>query len=179
MILPKEPLEFAIEAHGTQTRKYTHEPYITHPISVALILQQHYPQASYSMIAAALLHDVVEDTSVTLEYLNYHFGSMITGLVRGLTDHSRPENGNRKVRKKIDRRFMAIQDAPVQIIKCADLIHNTTSIVAHSPEFAKVYLPEAYKLLRVMRVEVKDSAIWKYAMNQVKTHLNKELTNEQ
>ena len=56
---------FAIEAHGDQRRKYTGEPYVVHPIQVADILEKEV-EATTEMLAAAILHDVVEDTPVTL-----------------------------------------------------------------------------------------------------------------
>lgn len=166
MILPQRALEYAMKAHEGQVRKYTLEPYIVHPIAVALILQQHYPQATEHMISAALLHDVIEDTDTTIEDLGC-FSLDVTLLVQGLTDVSKPEDGNRRLRKKIDCEHMARQSFCTQIIKCADLIHNTSSIVAHSPIFARIYIPEARNILEAMRVDVSNTDIWNFAYNQL------------
>src|SRR5688572_2066454 len=90
---------FAERAHAAigQRRKYTGEPYIVHPIAVAELVRSvpHTPE----MIAAALLHDVVEDTPVTLAQIEAEFGPVVADLVDWLTDVSRPADGKRQVRK--------------------------------------------------------------------------------
>ena len=103
-----------------------------------------------AMIAAALLHDVVEDTPVTIEQIKDKFGSEVAELVGWLTDISRPENGNRKTRKSLDRDHSANAPAEAQTIKLADLIHNTKSIEKHDPHFWKVYKQEKIALLDVL-----------------------------
>jgi (p)ppGpp synthase/HD superfamily hydrolase len=101
-------------------------------------------------LAAAWLHDVVEDTGVTNEVIRVEFGDEVAELVGWLTDVSRPEQGNRAVRKAIDRAHSAMAPADAQTIKLADLISNTRSIVAHDEKFAKTYLEEKRLLLEVM-----------------------------
>ena len=141
-------LKFATAAHGDQRRKYTNDPYINHPIAVAEIVETvpHTPE----MIAAALLHDVVEDTDVTIEQVEAKFGYKVAELVGWLTDISRPEDGNRKTRKALDRDHSANAPAEAQTIKLADLIHNTISIAEHDPNFWKVYREEKIELLKVL-----------------------------
>ena len=143
-----EVLKFATAAHGDQKRKYTGDPYINHPIAVAEIVETvpHTPE----MVAAALLHDVVEDTDVTLDQIKDKFGSKVSDLVGWLTDISRPEDGNRKTRKALDREHSANAPAEAQTIKLADLIHNTISIAEHDPNFWKVYREEKIELLKVL-----------------------------
>jgi (p)ppGpp synthase/HD superfamily hydrolase len=102
------------------------------------------------MLAAAWLHDVVEDTGVTLEVIRAEFGAEVAELVGWLTDVSRPEQGNRATRKAIDRAHSAMAPAAAQTIKLADLISNTHSIVEHDEKFAKTYLEEKRLLLAVM-----------------------------
>ena len=143
-----EVLKFATKAHGDQKRKYTGDPYIVHPIAVAEIVKT-VPHTD-AMIAAALLHDVVEDTPVTIEQIKDKFGSEVAELVGWLTDISRPENGNRKTRKSLDRDHSANAPAEAQTIKLADLIHNTKSIEKHDPHFWKVYKQEKIALLDVL-----------------------------
>ena len=143
-----EVLKFATKAHGDQKRKYTGDPYIVHPIAVAEIVKT-VPHTD-AMIAAALLHDVVEDTPVTIEQIKDKFGSEVAELVGWLTDISRPENGNRKTRKSLDRDHSANAPAEAQTIKLADLIHNTESIEKHDPSFYKVYKQEKIALLDVL-----------------------------
>jgi (p)ppGpp synthase/HD superfamily hydrolase len=103
-----------------------------------------------SQVAAAWLHDVVEDTGVTIEVIRAEFGDEIATLVGWLTDVSRPEQGNRAVRKAIDRAHTAAAPGAAQTVKLADLISNTRSIVAHDAKFAETYLSEKRELLKVM-----------------------------
>jgi (p)ppGpp synthase/HD superfamily hydrolase len=139
---------FAAKAHGQQRRKYTDEPYIAHPIEVSMLLMQVgcRPEA----IAAGLLHDVVEDCGVTPEEIAAEFGADVARLVMEVTDVSRPEDGNRRIRKAIDRDHLAEASAEGQTIKLADLISNTAAIVPHDPDFATVYLREKRDLLEVL-----------------------------
>jgi (p)ppGpp synthase/HD superfamily hydrolase len=141
---------FATAAHAAvgQLRKYTHEPYIVHPAEVAKIVKT--VDHTEAMIAAAWLHDTVEDTGVSIELIRAEFGSEVSDLVGWLTDVSRPDHGNRAARKAVDRAHTAAAPAEAQTIKLCDLISNTRSIVAHDPEFARVYLSEKRALLEVM-----------------------------
>lgn len=143
---------FATAAHHAvgQVRKYTGEPYINHPAEVVAILAV-LDDVTPRMIAAAWLHDVVEDTGVPLSVIREEFGDYVAVLVEGLTDVSRPEDGNRSARKALDRAHASKQTPACKTIKLADLISNTRSIVAHDPEFAKVYLAEKRLLLEVLR----------------------------
>ena len=151
MTLVEHARMFAHGAHFAvgQLRKYTNEPYIVHPFEVAQIVAT-VPDATEEMIAAAWLHDVVEDTGVTLDQVHLLFGAEVAKLVFWLTDASRPEDGNRVARKAIDRAHIAKAPAAAQTVKLADLISNTKSIMAHDPEFAKVYLEEKRLMLEVM-----------------------------
>jgi (p)ppGpp synthase/HD superfamily hydrolase len=150
MTLEDRARTFATAAHAAvaQLRKYTNEPYIVHPAEVVQILKTrpHDPE----MVAAAWLHDVVEDTGVSIEVIRAEFGSKVSDLVGWLTDVSRPEQGNRATRKAIDRAHTASAPSEAQTIKLCDLISNTRSIVEHDPEFARVYLAEKRLLLEVM-----------------------------
>lgn len=147
--LPERAYLYAKQAHGTQTRKYTGERYIVHPVAVAFTVAR-VPEASDEMIAAALLHDVVEDTPYTLDAIRYNFGDDVAYLVHHLTDVSKPEDGNRKERKKIDAAHNAAGDWRVHTIKVADLINNSQSIKEHDPNFWKVYRREKEFLLSVL-----------------------------
>jgi len=141
---------FAKEAHGTQVRKYTDEPYITHPVAVAKIVAS--VTGDCEMISAALLHDVIEDTSVGYnDIVNAGFGKRIANYVLDLTDVSVPEDGNRAYRKKLDRLHLASVSSNAKTIKLADLIHNTSSILEHDRNFAKTYMAEKKLLLEVLR----------------------------
>ena len=142
---------YAMAAHASvkQVRKYTNEPYIVHPAEVASIVAS-VPGSTPDMVAAAWLHDVIEDTGCTFTDVHMAFGIDIATMVNWLTDVSRPEDGNRATRKRIDREHTAHAPAEVQTIKLADLISNSRSIMQHDPEFARVYLEEKRLLLEVL-----------------------------
>jgi (p)ppGpp synthase/HD superfamily hydrolase len=137
--------QFATEAHLGQVRKYTGEPYITHPAAVVALVKtvRHTPE----MVCAAWLHDVVEDCGVPLQEITSRFGHKVADLVEQLTDVSKPSDGNRSKRKAIDRRHTAAASSDAKTIKLADLIDNSRSILERDPEFAKVYLAEKRLLL--------------------------------
>ena len=134
-------------AHGEQKRKYSNRPYIVHPVRVALRVAAVYPDGG--AIEAALLHDVVEDTDMTLADLYAVDGidPATVRLVEMLTDTSKPGDGNRKTRKALDREHTARANTVGKLVKLADLIDNTLSIRANDPNFAKTYLREKRLIL--------------------------------
>ena len=144
----QKALEFASIAHDGQTRKYTGEPYIVHSIEVMGLVKEVIDDPEVH--AAALLHDVVEDCDVTVEDVEHHFGPRISSMVDDLTDISRMEDGNRAVRKELDRQHLAKASPDAQSVKLADLINNSMSIVKDDPSFAKVYMKEKALLLEVL-----------------------------
>lgn len=141
--------EFATEAHAEQLRKYTGAPYITHLENVVSLVKT--VQHSETMLAAAWLHDVVEDTPKNIDDIIVNFGLTVAVLVENLTDISRPEHGNRRTRKALDLKHTANALPAAKTIKLADLIDNTRSIIVHDPAFARVYLEEKEALLEVLR----------------------------
>jgi (p)ppGpp synthase/HD superfamily hydrolase len=150
MDLVNQALVFATAAHAAvgQRRKYTNEPYIIHPMEVRQIVAT--VSQDPSMLAAALLHDVVEDTAVELTLIRNLFGQEVADLVSWLTDISRPTDGNRAARKALDRAHIAQAPAAAQTIKVCDILSNTKSIVTYDTKFARVYLPEKRELLAVL-----------------------------
>lgn len=170
MTLEERALLFAFRAHAGQERKYTGEPYITHPISVANIVKtvDHTPE----MVAAALLHDTVEDTNVTFEEIRAEFGAEVERLVFWLTDVSRPEDGNRETRKGIDRDHYAEAPPDAQTVKVADMLHNTACISQHDPNFWRVYRREKQLLLDVLHRA--DAALVEIAREQIREDNNNE-----
>ncbi|MGY2429566.1 HD domain-containing protein [Pseudomonas tolaasii] len=144
---------FCVGAHCAirQKRKYTGEDYWHHPVEVMVILSQVVPGASEAMHVAALLHDVVEDTGVTLETVKDLFGETVATYVEQLTDVSKPEDGNRAARKAIDLAHTALASPEAKSIKLADLISNSRSIIERDPVFAVTYLAEKRALLEVLK----------------------------
>lgn len=138
----------AVAWHTGQDRKYTEVPYIIHPLRVMQIVRT--VTDNEDMLIAAVLHDVVEDTYVTLETITKIYGKTVADLVWWLTDISKPEDGNRKARKALDRAHTAAATAEAQTIKLADLIDNSASITKHDPDFAHVFMCEMELLLEVL-----------------------------
>lgn len=159
--LERKAMVFAFKKHSevNHTRKYSGKHYIVHPAAVAELVRNvsHTPQ----MLAAAWLHDTVEDTKATLEQVRKQFGHEVYLLVEMLTDISKPEDGNRKTRKEIDRQHLAKATPEAKTVKLADLIHNSQSIIEKDPGFARVYLREMRDLLEVLKEG--DSTLWKRA----------------
>ena len=141
-------VEFATKAHRDQKRKYSGRPYIEHPIAVARMLG-HFNHDE-NMLVAAILHDTVEDTDVTLVEVGEEFGDDVLQLLRDLTDVSLIGEGNRKSRKEKDLRHTSAAQPRAKTIKALDLIHNAVSIVRNDKNFAPVFLSEMGELLEVL-----------------------------
>jgi hypothetical protein len=142
---------YATEAHQriNHRRKYNNEPYHVHLSAVAKLVTS--VTDDVEMIAAAWLHDTVEDTQATLEDIEEAFGQAVAELVEELTDVSKPGDGNRAVRKAIDRRHLAQASQRAKTVKLADLTDNCKDIARHDPRFARVYLVEMGSLLEVLQ----------------------------
>ncbi len=142
-------LAVAVEAHDGQVRKYTGEPYALHPVAVARLVGEVFPDVD--AIGAAYLHDVLEDTDTTAaDLLARGLGASMIRLVNELTDVSKPEDGNRATRKALDRAHLARASCRAQTIKLADLLDNARSIINYDPDFAKVFMREKALLLEVL-----------------------------
>jgi len=149
--------KYADEAHGDQTRKYTPDRYIVHPVRVMKICQEY--DASLPVLAAALLHDVLEDTPVQPNEMREFLTSIMEvdeanrtlKLVRELTDvyikkdYPRLNRDQRK-QKELDRIKKISPQA--QTIKYADIMDNCQEIVAHDSSFAPKFLKECYAILK-------------------------------
>jgi hypothetical protein len=129
-------------------RKYTRQPYEVHLKAVSQLLAE--VTDDPEVIATAWLHDTVEDTEATLEDIRAEFGDRIARLVGELTDVSKPSDGNRAVRKAIDRAHLAGASPEAKTVKLADLVDNCRDICAHDKGFCRVYLGEMAGLLGVL-----------------------------
>jgi GTP diphosphokinase / guanosine-3',5'-bis(diphosphate) 3'-diphosphatase len=130
----RRALAFAVDAHGDQ-RRASGEPYVTHPIAVAITLAE--LGLDTSAIQAALLHDVPEDTDRDLAEVEDRFGPEVAHLVDGVTKlskfstHSHEERQAESIRKM----FLAMaDDIRVVLIKLADRLHNMRTLGALPPE---------------------------------------------
>ena len=152
--LLRRAYELADRAHAGQVRKTGH-PYITHPLAVAWHLAHYGLDAA--TIAAALLHDTVEDTDVTLEHLAAEFGSEIAALIDGVTKLDRIDYSSVEEAQAATIRKMVVamaQDVRVLLIKLVDRLHNMRTVYALREEKQRrvaretldVYAPLAHRL---------------------------------
>ncbi len=148
--LVRRAREFATQAHRRieQRRKYSKQAYEVHLKAVADLVA--WVSDDEEMIAAAWLHDIVEDTPATLGDIEREFGHGVAQLVADLTDVSRPGDGNRAVRKAIDRAHSAQASPRAKTIKLADLTDNCRDICRHDERFARVFATEMAALLEVL-----------------------------
>ena len=137
---------FAEHKHGDQLRKYSKLPYIVHLDSVVRILGSFGIEEPH-VLAAAYLHDTVEDTDATMEEVYQQFGEDIARLVYWLTD---AEQGRRKIRKIMSAWRLGGAPWEAKLIKLADFIDNTEDICTNDRHFAPVYLAEKRKILASM-----------------------------
>jgi RelA/SpoT family (p)ppGpp synthetase len=156
---------FAKEAHGSQAR-YTGEPYITHPLTVAQILAQ--MRMDPPTIIAAILHDVVEDTPVNQSDIVEKFGTEVADLVDGVTKLTQIhfENYAQAQAENFRKMVMAMaSDIRVILIKLADRLHNMRTLSTLPPakrrrislETLEIFAPIANRLgMHAFRVELED-----------------------
>jgi len=175
-LMIRKAFNLSVEAHSNQRRK-TGEPYIFHPISVAKIVANEIGLGAIS-IAAALLHDVVEDTKYTLEDIERLFGETVARIVSGLTkisslkkdkDHSIQAENFRKMLLTLH------DDVRVILIKVADRLHNMQTMdampaykqVKIASETLYIYAPLAHRLgLYNIKTELEDLGL-KYTEPEV------------
>ncbi|WP_414813211.1 RelA/SpoT family protein [Nocardioides sp. Root1257] len=155
----------AEKMHGTQTRK-SGDPYITHPLAVTTILAD--IGMTESTLAAALLHDTVEDTPYTLEQVRQDFGDEVAQLVDGVTKLDKVKYGDSAQAETIRKMIVAMsRDIRVLVIKLADRLHNMRTLryvrqetqerVAR--ETLDIYAPLAHRLgMNTIKWELEDLA---------------------
>lgn len=163
--------EIAVRQHECQYRKYTGEPYITHPAAVAQIVQTlpHTPE----MVAAAWLHDVVEDTDMGLPMVEFIFGPKVATLVEGLTKLGVKNS------IAIQAAWFAAAHRDVKTVKLADIYHNISNLLEVAPpEYARKYLRD--KMLILGSLWGDDQPLWIAVMKHIHTCLEalKEKTHE-
>ncbi|MEN0104692.1 MAG: HD domain-containing protein, partial [Curtobacterium sp.] len=153
----------AERAHDGQKRK-SGEPYITHPVAVAQILAD--LGIGPITIAAALLHDTVEDTDYQLDQLRHDFGDEIAMLVDGVTKLDKVKYGDSAQAETVRKMVIAMsKDIRVLVIKLADRLHNartwgfveSTSATRKAKETLEIYAPLAHRLgIQMIKLELED-----------------------
>lgn len=191
----RKAFEFAVEAHKTMRRK-SGEPYIYHPIAVAMIVVDEIGLGTTSIVAA-LLHDVVEDTHYTLEDIERQFGTKVAKIIDGLTkitttvekgtsnDPQRPLSMQSENFRKM---LLTIsEDIRVVLVKIADRLHNMRTLESMSKtsqlkikaETEFLYAPLAHRLgLYTIKSELEDLCL-KFADTEAYNYIQKRLTETQ
>lgn len=172
--------EFAHDAHDSirQIRKYSDAPYWVHTDAVADLVAKH--QGTSAQVTAAHLHDVLEDVALFpdgrmdfdhkfgFEAIRRNFGTTVARYVSHLTDvftsRSYPK-WNRAARKALECNRFAFVPNEVKTIKLADIIDNTSDILRHDRNFAKVFIHE--KNLLLPRLEGGNSELFQIARGQI------------
>lgn len=164
----RKAFEMALDAHKTMRRK-SGEPYIFHPLAVAQICGEEIGLGATSIICA-LLHDVVEDTDVTLDVIKNNFGERVARIIDGLTKISGVfEQQDKSIQAENFKKLLLTlsDDVRVILIKLADRLHNMRTLDSMSPksqlkiasETQYVYAPLAHRLgLYAIKTELEDLA---------------------
>lgn len=137
---------FAEKSHEGQIRRYTGEPYVEHPRRVAAMVRCLTDDPE--VIAAALLHDVIEDCDVTIDDIVAEFGNRVARLVWELTDwYPSIEGMCRAERKGLEADRLGGCSWEARLVKICDIIDNAPSIEEHGGDFAKVWKAEKVHLV--------------------------------
>ena len=165
--LIRKAWEFCVSHHKGQTRA-SGEPYIVHPLEVAEVLVE--MKLDATAVAAALLHDAVEDTPATNEEIGDKFGDQVAHIVEGVTKIDKIQFANREDRQAENVRKMLlamVSDVRVVLIKLADRLHNMRTLEHLKPERQEaiaretldIYAPLAHRLgMGKVRGELEDLA---------------------
>lgn len=172
--------DFGDQAHGEQLRKYAPDRYMVHPVRVMEKLKNY--TDDITILAAALLHDVLEDTSVTRAEMQDFLETLLTPqhaertvkLVVELSDvYVKKDfpNLNRRTRKSKELERLEKTSADSQTIKYSDILDNSLEISDQDPQFAQVYLSEVNLILK--KLDKGNPELRKEAMKAVEQGLQK------
>ncbi len=165
LTIVKKAYDYSLKHHDGQTRA-SGEPYLVHPLEVALVLAE--MKMDPVAVAAGLLHDSVEDTSVTIEDIRKEFGEQVAHIVEGVTKISKIDFATREEQQAENLRKMMlamVDDIRVVLIKLADRLHNMRTLEHLQPdrqhkiaeETLEIYAPIAHRLgMGKIRGELED-----------------------
>lgn len=141
---------FAAKLHEGQTRKYNGRPYIEHPNRIAGRVANRM-DSSEEMVAAAFLHDTLEDCDVNAAQIATVCNFTVARIVSELTNPSKGSRAPRAERKQMDREHIAKASQEARVIKLLDRIDNLNEMVGCDPQFAVKYAEESRLLLKALR----------------------------
>jgi len=165
LTIVKKAYDYSLKHHEGQTRA-SGEPYLVHPLEVALVLAE--MKMDPVAVAAGLLHDSVEDTSVTIQDIRQEFGEQVAHIVEGVTKISKIDFATREEQQAENLRKMMlamVDDIRVVLIKLADRLHNMRTLEHLQPERQRkiaeetleIYAPIAHRLgMGKIRGELED-----------------------
>jgi GTP pyrophosphokinase len=165
LTIVKKAYDYSLKHHDGQTRA-SGEPYLVHPLEVALVLAE--MKMDPVAVAAGLLHDSVEDTSVTIQDIREEFGEQVAHIVEGVTKISKIDFATREEQQAENLRKMMlamVDDIRVVLIKLADRLHNMRTLEHLQPErqhkiaeeTLEIYAPIAHRLgMGKIRGELED-----------------------
>ena len=152
LVLLAEFVAMGAHTKVSQTRKYTGEPYYTHPKAVVerVMTVSHSP----AMLCAAWLHDVLDDTAAAganADFLRLTFGNEVAQMVQVLSAPELPGTASRQAKKLAYAEQLREQSVDVKSVKLADLWHNYESLVARDAKFAASYVPQGFLMLDAVK----------------------------
>jgi len=145
-----DAIEFAAKAHSGQFRKGTKIPYIVHPLGVAKILIEH--DCPEEIVVAGILHDTVEDSTVTIDDIRQSFGEKVAWLVQAASEPDKPDTWENRKRHTIE--FLKTAPVDVLLVSLADKLDNIRAIRQDYEKLGDALWPRFHR--------PKDSQMWYY-----------------
>ncbi|GAB4295288.1 MAG: bifunctional (p)ppGpp synthetase/guanosine-3',5'-bis(diphosphate) 3'-pyrophosphohydrolase [Ignavibacteriaceae bacterium] len=184
--LIRKSFEYSLEAHKHDMRA-SGEPYFTHPYEVAKVVAQEFPLDDIT-VASALLHDVVEDTDLELDFLSKEFGKEVAEIVNGVTKIGGIFRGHEITKAENYRKLLLsmVKDVRVILVKFADRLHNMRTLEFVSPdkqrriaqETLEIYAPFANRFgLGKVKWELEDLS-FKYLNKEAYEELVRKIKNK-
>jgi RelA/SpoT family (p)ppGpp synthetase len=182
-VLVAKAFELSMEAHKNDLRA-SGEPYFTHPYEVAMIVAEEFPLDDVTIVTA-LLHDVVEDTEYSIEFMNREFGKEVSEIIDGVTKISGIFRGHEITKAENYRKLLLsmVKDVRVILVKFADRLHNMRTLEFVKPdkqrriaqETLEIYAPFAHRFgLGKVKWELEDLA-FKYLNKEAYEELARKL----
>ena len=181
--LISKAFELSLEAHKNDLRA-SGEPYFTHPYEVAMIVAEEFPLDDITIVSA-LLHDVVEDTDYTVDFMTREFGKEVSEIIDGVTKISGIFRGHEITKAENYRKLLLsmVKDVRVILVKFADRLHNMRTLEFVNPdkqrriaqETLEIYAPFAHRFgLGKVKWELEDLA-FKYLNREAYEELARKL----